>query len=344
MNVTEQAILERWNEAVPRIEAWWSELYEDIVNNPDLTDAERTESLAELGTQQDFVSSLKSQYVTPVLSGIAQATEALQTRTANRLAQDAISAIGEAAGDVNATEQEILDQWTQAIPALENWWSELYEDIVNNPNLSDAQQSEDLAALGSQQDFVASLKSQYVTPVIAGIQSAAENLQTRTANRLAQAALGAISEAASDTNITEQAIVDLWTAALPALETWYQELLDDANAIENEGLRDEAIADLGSPEAFIANLKSQYVTPVITGIQRGREALQTRTANRLAQGALSGLREAAEDVNITEAEIVNLWTAAIPALETWYQELLDDANAIENEGLTRRSDCGFRQS
>ena len=333
VNVTEQAILERWNEAVPRIEAWWSELYEDIVNNPDLTDAERTESLAELGTQQDFVSSLKSQYVTPVLSGIAQATEALQTRTANRLAQDAISAIGEAAGDVNATEQEILDQWTQAIPALENWWSELYEDIVNNPNLSDAQQSEDLAALGSQQDFVASLKSQYVTPVIAGIQSAAENLQTRTANRLAQAALGAISEAASDTNITEQAIAQLWTDALPLLEDWYQELLDDANAIENEGLRDEAIADLGSPEAFIANLKSQYVTPVITGIQRGREALQTRTANRLAQGALSGLREAAEDVNITEAEIVNLWTAAIPALETWYQELLDDANAIENEGL-----------
>ena len=135
-------------------------------------------------------------------------------------------------------------------------------------------------------------------------------------------------------NVTEQAIAQLWTDALPLIRRrGIKSCLDDANAIENEGLRDEAIADLGSPEAFIANLKSQYVTPVITGIQRGREALQTRTANRLAQGALSGLREAAEDVNITEAEIVNLWTAAIPALETWYQELLDDANAIENEGL-----------
>ena len=333
VNVTEQAILERWNEAVPRIEAWWSELYEDIVNNPDLTDAERTESLAELGTQQDFVSSLKSQYVTPVLSGIAQATEALQTRTANRLAQDAISAIGEAAGDVNATEQEILDQWTQAIPALENWWTELYEDIVNNPNLSDAQQSEDLAALGSQQDFVASLKAQYVTPILTGISQAAEALETRTANRLAQGALKGLSEAASDTNITEQAIVDLWTAALPALETWYQELLDDANAIENDAERTEALADLGSPEAFIANLKSQYVTPIITGIQRSAEALETRTANRLAQGALGAIREAASDVNVTEQAIAQLWTDALPLIENWYQELLDDANAIENEGL-----------
>ena len=125
-----------------------------------------------------------------------------------------------------------------------------------------------LAALGSQQDFVASLKSQYVTPVISGIQQAAEALQTRTANRLAQEALGAISEAASDVNVTEAEIVNLWEASIPALETWYQELLDDANAIEDEGLRSEAIAALGTPEAFIANLKSQYVTPVISSIPK----------------------------------------------------------------------------
>ena len=117
------------------------------------------------------------------------------------------------------------------------------------------------------------------------------------------------------------------------IENWYQELLDDANAIENEGLRDEAIADLGSPESFIASLKSQYVTPIITGIQSGREALETRTANRLANDALGSLREAVGDVNITEAEIANLWTTALPLIENWYQELLDDANAIENEGL-----------
>ena len=331
VNATETTIIERWNQAVPKIENWWTELYDDIVNNPDLTEIERTESLSELGTQQDFVSRLKAQYVTPVLMGIAQATEALETRTANRLAQEALGAITEAAGDVNATEQEILFQWTAAIPALENWWQELYDDIINNPTLSDAQESESLAALGSQQDFVASLKSQYVTPVLSGIAQAAEALQTRTANRLAQMALGAISEAAGDANITEDAIVTLWNASIPALEAWYQELLDDANAIENDAERTEALAALGSPEAFVANLKAQYVTPVITAIRTGAEALQTRTANRVAQSALKGLREATSDVNITEAEVINLWTATVPLIEIWYQELLDDANAIADD-------------
>ena len=128
---------------------------------------------------------------------------------------------------MNITEQEILEKWTAAIPALENWWTELYEDIINNPNLSDAQQAEDLAALGSQQDFVASLKAQYVTPVLMGIAQALEALETRTANRLAQDALGAISEAASDANVTETEIASLWTTSIPTLETWYQELYDD---------------------------------------------------------------------------------------------------------------------
>ncbi len=331
VNATETTIIERWNEAVPEIENWWTELYDDIVNNPDLKEIERTESLSALGTQQDFVSSLKSQYVTPVLMGIASATEALETRTANRLAQDALGAISEAASDVNATEQEILDQWTAATPALENWWMELYDDIINNPTLSDAQQSESLTALGTQQDFVSSLKSQYVTPVLSGIAQATEALQTRTANRLAQEALGSLSEATSDVNITEAEVLNLWTATLPALETWYQELLDDANAIADDAERGEALDALGSPEAFIANLKSQYVTPIITAIQTGAEALQTRTANRLAQSALKGLREATSDVNITEAEVINLWTATVPLIETWYQELLDDANAIADD-------------
>ena len=333
VNATETTIIDRWNEAVPEIENWWTELYDDIVNNPDLTAIEQTESLAELGTQQDFVASLKSQYVNPVIQGIARATEALETRTANRLAQEALGAIGEAASDVNATEQEILDQWTAAIPSLENWWSELYDDIINDPTLSGAQQSESLAALGSQQDFVSSLKAQYVTPVITGIARATEALQTRTANRLAQEALGSLSEATSDVNITEAEVVNLWTATLPALETWYQELLDDANAIEDEGLRSEAIAALGTPEAFIANLKAQYVTPVISSIRSSAEALETRTANRLANEALGAIRTAANDVNITEAAILELWDTVIPALETWFQELLDDANAIENLAL-----------
>ena len=117
----------------------------------------------------------------------------------------------------------------------------------------------------------------------------------------------------------------------PLLETWYQELLDDANATENDAERAEAIAALGTPEAFIANLKSQYVTPIITGIQRGREALETRTANRLANEALGAIRQAASDANVTEAEIAELWTVALPLIEAWYQELLDDANAIEND-------------
>ena len=331
VNVTETTLVERWNEAVPQIEAWWQELYDDIINNPDLTEAERTEDLAALESQQDFVASLKSQYVTPVLMGIAQATEALQTRTANRLAQDAISAISEATGDVNVTEQEILNQWTAAIPSLENWWRDLYEDILNDPNLSDAAEAESLSALGTQQDFVANLKSQYVTPAITGIRRSAEALQTRTANRLAQEALGSLREATSDVNITETEITQLWTAALPALENWYQELLEDANAIESDAERTEAIAALGSPEQFIASLESQYVTPILTGIQRSREALETRTANRLAQDALNGLREVSADVNITEQAIAQLWTDALPLIENWYQELFEDATAIEND-------------
>ena len=48
------------------------------------------------------------------------------------------------------------------------------------------------------------------------------------------------------------------------LRTWYQELLDDANAIENDAERGEAIAALGGTEQFIANLKSQYVTPILS--------------------------------------------------------------------------------
>ena len=331
VNVTETTIVERWNAAVPRIEAWWQELYEDIVNNPDLTEIERTETLAELGTQLDFVSSLKSQYVTPVLMGIAQATEALQTRTANRLAQDAISAMSEAAGDVNVTEQEILNQWTAAIPSLENWWRDLYEDILNDPNLSDAAEAESLSALGTQQDFVANLKSQYVTPAITGIRRSAEALQTRTANRLAQEALGSLREATSDVNITEVEITQLWTDALPLITAWYQELLEDAQSIENDAESAEAVAALGSPEQFIASLESQYVTPILTGIQRSREALETRTANRLAQDALNGLREVSADVNITEQAIAQLWTDALPLIENWYQELFEDATAIEND-------------
>ena len=329
VNVTTEQILNLWETALPQIEDWYNELLEDA--NAIENEAERNEAIAALGTQQDFVARLKSQYVSPVLMGIAQATETLQTRTANRLAQEALSAVSEAASDVNITETEITRLWQEAIPSLENWWQELYEDIINNPNLSDAQQSEDLSALGSQQDFVASLKSQYVTPVIAGIRRSTEALETRTANRLAQDALGAISEAASDANVTEAEIVNLWDASIPVLETWYQELLDDANAIESDVERTEALAALGSPEQFIANLKSQYVTPVITGIQRSQEALETRTANRLAQSALGDIREATNDANITEAEITRLWTAALPLLETWYQELLDDAEAIEND-------------
>ena len=331
VNITEAEINRLWQEAIPSLETWWTELYDDIINNPNLTDAQQSEDLAALGSQQDFVASLKSQYVTPVLMGIAQATEALETRTANRLAQEALGAISEAASDANATEAEIVNLWDASIPALETWYQELLDDAnaIENEGL----RNEALAALGTPEAFVANLKAQYVTPIITSIQRSQEALETRTANRLANEALDAIRTAGNDANITEQAIVDLWTTALPLLETWYQELLDDANAIENEGLRNEALAALGTPEAFVANLKAQYVTPIITAINTGAEALETRMANRLANAALGGLRELASDANVTEQAITDAWIAALPFIETWYQELLDDANAIENEGL-----------
>ena len=65
-----------------------------------LSDAEQGEALAELGSVEDFVARIKAQSVTPVISGIRQSTERLQTRTASRVAQGAISAIGEAAGQM----------------------------------------------------------------------------------------------------------------------------------------------------------------------------------------------------------------------------------------------------
>ena len=108
-------------------------------------------------------------------------------------------------------------------------------------------------------------------------------------------------------------------------------MLDDANAIVKEADKTEALAELGSLPDFVASLKSQYVTPVVTGLRSSAEALETRTATREANAALGAIREAAEDVNITESEIVSLWTDAQPFLETWYQELLDDANAIVKE-------------
>ena len=334
VNVTEQLILERWNAAAPFIRTWWQELNDDIVNNPNLTDAEQTEALAELGTVKDFIAGIKSQYVTPVLSGIQQAAEALETRTATRLAQEAINAIGEAANDVNATETLILEQWTAAVPFLQTWWQELHDDIINNPNLSDAARTEALTELGTVESFVANLKAQHVTPVLSGIMQSAEALQTRTANRLAQGAITAIGEAANDVNITEEAILDLWVASEPLIRTWWQELYDDI--VNNPNLsgaeQTEALAELGSVTDFVANIKSQYVTPVLRGIAQSQEALETRTANRLANEALTAISDATEDVNVTEEAILALWTAAGPAIQTWYQELYDDI--VNNPNLS----------
>ena len=217
--------------------------------------------------------------------------EALQTRIASRVANDALGAIRTASEDANVTEQTILELWQDTQPALEAWYQELLDDA--NAIKDEAERNEAVAALGSLPQFVANLKSQYVTPVVTGLRSSAEALQTRTANRLANDALGAIREAASDANITESEIVQLWTDAQPFLETWYQELLDDANAIVKEADKTEALAELGSLPDFIERLKSQYVTPVVTGLRSSAEELETRTATRLANDALGAIREAA---------------------------------------------------
>ena len=326
-NVTETEIVNLWTNAQPFIETWYQELLDDA--NAIENDAERNEALLALGSLPQFIASLKSQYVSPVISRLRSAGEALQTRTANRLANDALGAIREAAMDANVTESEIVNLWTDVQPFLETWYGELLDDANSIENV--AERTEAVAALGSLPDFVANIKSQYVTPVITGIRSAGEALETRTANRLANDALGAIRTAAEDANFTEQTILDAWAAAQPSIQTWYGELLDDANSIENVAERTEAVAALGSLPQFIASLKSQYVTPIISRLQSSAEALETRTANRLANTALQAIRTASEDVNVTETEIVNLWTVAQPVLETWYNELLDDTNSIEND-------------
>ena len=292
-------------------------------------EGERNEAIAALGSPEQFVANLKSQYITPVIHSIRSSKESLETRTANRLANDALQAIRTASEDANVTEAEIVELWTAAIPFIENWYQELLDDANAIENEGD--RAEAIAALGTPEQFVANLKSQYVTPVINQIQRSAEALETRTANRLANVALQAIRTASEDTNVTTDEILRLWETAISFIEDWYQELLDDANAIENDADRAEALAALGSLPQFVANLKSQYVTPVVTSIQRSAESLETRTASREANDALGAIRTASEDVNITEAEIEQLWIDAQPFLETWYNELLDDANAIEND-------------
>ena len=316
-NVTEQTILDAWGAAQPFLETWYQELLDDA--NAIENEAERTEAVAALGTLPAFIANLKSQYVTPVVNGIRSSTEALETRTATREANDALGAIREAASDVNVTESEIVSLWTNAQPFLETWYQELLDDANEIVNV--AERTEAVAALGTLPAFIANLKSQSVTPVVNGLRASAEALETRTANRLANDALGAIREAASDANITESEIVELWTDAQPFLETWYQELLDDVNEIVNEAEKTEALAALGSLPDFIANLKSQYVTPVVSGLRASAEALQTRTANRLANNALGAIRTAATDANVTEAEIVSLWTDAQPFLKRGINEL-----------------------
>ena len=326
-NVTESEIVQLWDDAYPFLVVWYTELLEDA--NAIENEGDKAEAIEALGTLPQFVANLKSQYVTPVINGIRSSKEALETQTATREANEALQAIRTAAADVNITESEILQLWTDAQPFLETWYQELLDDANAIENEGD--KAEAIEALGSLPAFIANLKSQYVTPIITSIQSSAEELETRVATREANEALQAIGTASEDVNVTEAGIIQLWEDAHPFLESWYNELLDDANAIEKESDRIEALASLGSLPEFIANLKSQHVTPVITSIRSSTEALETRTASRVANEALGAIREAAADVNVTESEIEQLWTEAQPFLEVWYNELLDDAKAIENE-------------
>ena len=321
--------------ALPLIEDWYQELLDDAeaIEN----DTQRQEAIDALGSPEAFIANLKAQYVTPIVTTLQNNQEARETRTANRLAQEALTGLREAGNDANITEQGIIDLWTATVPLLEMWYQELLDDAEAIEN--DADREEAIAALGTPEAFIANLKAQYVAPILTNIQNSTEALGTQTANRLAQEALGAIREAGSDVNVTEAEIIRLWTEALPFIETWYQELLDDAEAIEDDAEREEALEALGSPEAFIANLKSQYVTPILTGIEQSTEALETQTANREAQDAIQGLQDVASDVNVTRRTILEKWREAIPFIRTWWQELHDDI--VNNENL---SDAQIRES
>ena len=162
MNITEAEISRLWTDALPLIETWYQELLDDA--NAIENEGDRAEAIADLGSPEQFIANLKSQYVTPILNGITQSTEALETRTANRLAQGAISGLSDVANDVNVTEQAIIDKWKEAVPFIQDWWGELYDDIVNNENLSEEQIAESLAELGSVEAFVGNIRSRYVTP------------------------------------------------------------------------------------------------------------------------------------------------------------------------------------
>ena len=246
MNVTEQAIAQLWTDALPLIETWYQELLDDA--NAIENEALRDEAIADLGSPEAFVANLKSQYVTPIITGISQATEALQTRTANRLANDAISAISDVANDVNVTEEAIIDKWQEAVPFIEGWWQELSDDIVNNENLNDADIAESLAELGSVEAFVGNIRSQYVTPVLNNIlQTRFGNRSNRAQSRRARAQFdlgGATSESDFENrrDVLIQAVNDYYDAEEERIRQLDQSQEDLGRAIESNQLaRDQAL-------------------------------------------------------------------------------------------------------
>ena len=132
MNVTEQAIIDKWQEAIPFIETWWQELYDDIVNNENLNDEQIRESLAELGSVEAFVGNIRSQYVTPVLNNI------LGTQFQNRsnAAQNRVNRTQFNLG--GATSESDFETRRGLVIAALNAYYDAEEDRIDNLEASEA--------------------------------------------------------------------------------------------------------------------------------------------------------------------------------------------------------------
>ena len=275
----------------------------------------RTEALAALGSPEQFVANLKSQYVEPVLTGIAQSTEALETRTANRQAQGVIGALRTVADDVNVTEQAIIDKWQEAIPFIETWWQELYDDIVNNANLTDDDIAESLAELGSVESFIGNIRSQYVTPVLNNILGTQfQNRSNAAQNRVNRARVD-LGSATSESDVeTRRGLV------VAALNAYY-----DAE--------EERIDNLEKSEETLSDLRDDNQLAREQAIGRAINATNTFAADRIAtekrtQADIDDLRDDALDTDRDRAN----------ALVDLGQDTQDRLVDIERDSLRRRED------
>ena len=337
-NVTAAEIVALWNEAKPKIEAEWQALYDKIQQDPNLSDAQRAEQFAALGNQQDFVSNAKASTVDPALERIRSAAESLETTRTTRLLNEAVTAFSEAVGVANLTVEEVLSEWAKVKPKVEGLWQELYDDIANDPNLSDAQRIEDFSALGTQQDFATNYKADLVDPVIAAIK--ADNIADGLAHAKFEVDTGldAFRAAAKIGTVTVEEIQTLWdTHVVPNLRDYYDAIIAQANSIDDVDDRKLYLAGFGIDinainfDDFDTWFTTNFLNPSIDAQKANDIADGLAIAESNYRAGVAAFNAAARIPGVTLQKLQELWdTHVVPNLASYVQSVKDHANTIED--------------